>query len=82
MSGGRQVITIGNFHGGFNSSKAGLERARTLDKIAHVVTSGQEWEFDGTIGQFADAYPFNFMVMRLEKGTHIWVTQYGSFGQR
>ena len=56
------------------------KRAAKLDEIATVVVPKFEWNFDGTVGEFAEKWDDKFIYHPLSDGTKaILVTYRSSF---
>lgn len=73
------MIEITAWHGTLNG-----EFAKAMDAIAKpsLVHPNHTWLFDGTIGEFANLWKRNFMVLYSDGKPNIFVTNYYSFSQR
>jgi hypothetical protein len=79
------MIEIKGWHGSLSSGRTKRNPlAVRLDEIAKpsLVHPDYVWSFDGTVGQFAERFQHNFMVLYHEGKPSIYITQYGSFNQR
>jgi hypothetical protein len=78
------MITVKSYHGKLPSNLAS-----EMDKIALPIQPGTEWEFEGSVGDFANQWGKNFLAMPEVPATknhyahyQIFVTQHSSFGMR
>jgi hypothetical protein len=60
------------------------DSAKAMDAIAKpsLVRPNHSWMFEGTIGEFAERWQRNFMVLYSEGKPFIFVTHHYSFSQR
>ena len=73
-----RMIEITAWHGTLNG-----DFAKAMDVIAKpsLVRPNHSWIFEGTIGEFANRWNRNFMVLYSNGNPQIFVSHY-SFGQR
>ena len=74
-------IIIQGYHGPLTGNQ-GTKIVRVLDVIARNEIPSYKWVFNGSLGQFADSFQFNFLVYRGEMESIVFVTQHNSFGAR
>lgn len=71
------MIKIQGFHG-----KVSLLKSDKMETIARVITPMYQWEFDGTIGEFADKWQCAFLAYFIDDSWMVYISDYTTFGQR
>lgn len=71
------MIKIQGFHG-----KVSRLRSNKMDTMARVIAPMYQWEFDGTIGEFADKWQYAFLAYFVDNNWMIYITDYISFSAR
>lgn len=75
------TIRVKGWHG-----RLSPDFAKKMDEIAIPIQTDYEWEFEGSVGDFADQWRDKFMALFCPSiGTanyDIYITQHSNFGQR
>lgn len=78
------MIIVKGWHGNLNA-----ELSKVMDEIAMPIKPNNEWEFEGSVGDFAEKWQRHFIAYPIDEPSkihypryEIFITQHGSFSAR